>query len=133
MALLVQLLCGHLLVQAVVGLGTCETQGCCETSQDLLEVMLRACNFVFQLLTPAAFALAENLLTLYSGASALSWQLSDPESTAPWLHFGSLSDSMAAPYGWCPGAPPSFDSFSGTRVHWFLSFRDLIQISYLLP
>lgn len=65
---LVQLLCGPLLVQAVVGLGTCETQVCHETSQDLLEALLQACNFVFQLLTPAASALAEDPL-MYSGAT----------------------------------------------------------------
>lgn len=44
-----QLLRGPLLVQAV-GLGTCETQLCHETSQALLEALLQACNFVFQLL-----------------------------------------------------------------------------------
>lgn len=44
-----QLLRGPLLVQAV-GLGTCETQLCHETSQDLQEALLQACNFVFQLL-----------------------------------------------------------------------------------
>lgn len=49
-------LCGSLLVQAV-GLGTCETQVCHETTQDLLEALPQACNFVFQLLTQAALAL----------------------------------------------------------------------------
>lgn len=53
---LVQMLCGSLLVQAV-GLGTCETQVCHETTQDLLEALPQACNFVFQLLTQAALAL----------------------------------------------------------------------------
>lgn len=66
---LVQLLCGPLLVQAVVGLGTCETQVCHETSRALLEALLQTCNFVSQLLTSAAFALAADLLTLYSGAT----------------------------------------------------------------
>lgn len=51
-----QMLCGSLLVQAV-GLGTCETQVCHETTQDLLEALPQACNFVFQLLTQAALAL----------------------------------------------------------------------------
>lgn len=46
-----QLLCGPLLVQAVMGLGTSGTQACHETSQALLEALLQACNFVFQLLT----------------------------------------------------------------------------------
>lgn len=66
---------------------------------------------------------------MYSGAPVSSQQLFDPESTAPWLHSGSLSDSMAAPYGWCRLSwsilffrPEYIGSFSLGTGYKFLTF-----------
>lgn len=108
---LVQLLCGPLLVQAV-GLGTCETQLCHETSQALLEALLQACNFVFQLLklplpqprifspcTPEPLFRLSSCLTLSLPGSILVLFL------IIWL------PCMAGVAS--PGAAPSLDSFSG--------------------
>lgn len=99
---LVQMLCGSLLVQAV-GLGTCETQVCHETTQDLLEALPQACNFVFQLLTQAALAFAEDRLTLFSGAtvpltSCLTPSLL-PRGSMLVLFLIVRLPHMAAPYG----------------------------------
>lgn len=100
---LVQMLCGSLWVQTV-GLGTCETQVYHENTQDLLEALPQACNFVSQFLTQAALALAEDRLTLFSGATVPLSSCLTPRL----LPCGSMLvlflivrlPHMAVPYGW---------------------------------